>query len=483
MLGGYCSGVWDVNLSIAFFDVHSFSIYILIGAGSVVIAALVIFFMVLSLRSRINPLRRAQRQYEKGRYEKTLLLLAVQLDKNPDNRPALLLRADTESKVERYDEAAKDYHFLIRVKKTGDGIDVLTVKKRLLHPLYRIESLLELHALCTEILKEEANCPEALYYLSLLYIGQAYFDVASETLKVLIHNRPNMGEAHFALGLSDVQRARYAEAISYLDRSLEINTDNLGLLCSAAAYYFNGDYSTCSDRLRKIPQRIEAFPVRKQYLFSLRLRAFCHYRVGRYERAVHLLQLVYTMAQQKQSPSGRLYNSRGMVQKGNTAEAGASLFDEYYRLREVAAEQGKTVPPPKKPSGLLDLKGLYRSTEAGIDLCFTMLRAGSLEQARSLMADLRKHQPEVLGLKRLIELIDEERERIISMQNDAPQTVRSASTERVIRRKGRGYKLWEYVEEWERRAIRPYQLLIIAGFTSRKMLSPGVLLSKRRKGR
>ena len=479
-MGGQYSGVWDVNLSIAFFDANSFSIYILIGAGSVVIAALVIFFMVLSLRSRINPLRRARRQYEKGRYEKTLLLLAVQLDKNPDNRPALLLRADTETKVERYDEAAKDYHFLIRVKKTGDGIDVLTVKKRLLFPLYRIESLLELHALCTEILKEEANCPEALYYLSLLYIGQAYFDVASETLKALTRNRPNMGEAHFALGLSDVQRGHYDEAVSSLDRSLEISTDNLGLICSAAAYYFNGEYSSCSERLRKIPQRIEAFPVRKQYLFSLRLRAFCHYRVGRYERAVHLLQLIYNIAQQKRSTPVRLYNSRGMVQKGNAAEA--SLFDEYYRLREVAAEQGKTVPPPKKPSGLLDLKGLSRSTEAGIDLCFAMLRAGSLEQARSLMADLRKHQPEVLGLKRLIELIDEERERIISMQSDAPQTVRSASTERVIRRKGRGFKLWEYVEEWERRAIRPYQLLIIAGFTSRKMLSPGVLLSKRRRG-
>ena len=129
------------------------------------------------------------------------------------------------------------------------------------------------------------------------------------------------------------------------------------------------------------------------------------------------------------------------------------------------------------------MKGLYRSTEAGLDLCLAMLRAGSLEQAQSLMATLRKQQPEVLGLKRLIELIDEERERIISMQNDVPQTVRSASTERVIRRKGRGYKLWEYVEEWERRAVRPYELLIISGFTSRKMLSPGVLLSKRRYGR
>jgi len=456
--------------------------YVLIGAGSVVIAALLVFFMVLSLKRRINPLKRAAKQYDRGRFEKAMLLIAVELDKNPDNRVALLLRADNEVSLGRYDDAVRDYQFLIQVKKTGDGIDILQVKKRLLRPLYNIESLLELYTLCTEILKEEAACPEAQYYLSLLYIGQAYYDVASETLSSLVHNRPNMREAFFARGLSDVQRGRYAEAISSFDRCLEISTDNLGILCQAASHYFNGEYSACSDRLRKVPQRLEAFSDRKQYLFSLRLRAFCYYRMGRFDRAVHLLQLVCNMVTQKKPSKAVLYNNSGMVQKEEEAGKSSSLFDEYYRLLEVAAEQGKNVPPPRKPSGILDLKGLYRSTEAGLDLCFAMLREGTLEQARDLMADLRKQQPEVLGLKRLAQLIDEERERTISMRREAPHMLRSSSTERVIRGKGKGYKLWEYVEEWERRAVRPYELLIITGFTSRKMLSPGILLSKRRYG-
>ena len=116
---------------------------------------------------------------------------------------------------------------------------------------------------------------------------------------------------------------------------------NLRLLCSAAAYYFNGEYSICSDRLRKIPQRTEAFSMIKQYLFSLRLRAFCHYKMGRYERAVQLLQLLYKETLQKKTVAGGLYNSRGMVQKGNTDEAGSSLFEEYYRLREIAAEDAR----------------------------------------------------------------------------------------------------------------------------------------------
>ena len=205
--------------------------------------------------------------------------------------------------------------------------------------------------------------------------------------------------------------------------------------------------------------------------------------MGRFDRAVHLLQLVYNMVKQKQPSKAVLYNNSGMMQKEEETGESTPLFDEYYRLLEVAAEQGKKLPPPRKPSGMLDLKGLYRSTEAGLDLCFAMLREGALEQARDLMADLRKQQPEVLGLKRLAQLIDEEQERTMSMRRDAPHKLRSSSTERVIRGKGRGYKLWEYVEEWERRAVRPYELLIITGFTSRKMLSPGILLSKRRYGR
>jgi hypothetical protein len=183
------------------------------------------------------------------------------------------------------------------------------------------------------------------------------------------------------------------------------------------------------------------------------------------------------MIRQKTSLRGTVYDYSGRLTREE--ETGDSLFDEYYRLREVAAEHGSTVPPPKKTGGLLDLKGLFRSTEAGLDLCFAMFRAGSLEESRSLMADLKKQQPEVLGLKRLIDLIDEEMERIRSMQPGAVQSLRSASTERVIRGKGRGFKLWEYIEEWERRAVRPYELIIITGFTSRKMLSPGILLSKR----
>ena len=467
-----------MNTLFSLFDPDHLSIYILVGAGSVVIVSIVVFFMVLSLKSKINVFRRARRQYAKGRFEKALVSLEIELEKNPGNRKALLLKADTENKLERFENAAKDYYHLIRAKVPGDGIDVLVVKKKLLLSLYRQGSLLELHNLCGEILETESNSPEALYYRSLLYIGQMYFDRAAEALRLLTHNRPMMHEAHFAFGIANLQRGKHDDAVSAFDRALEMNKSYLYLLCSAAAHYFKADYKMCSEILKDIPQREEVFDKRKQYLYSLKLRAFCNYRIGRYERAVHLLQLLYKLVQRGAFPVAGIYNREGKKEESETAKFGDSTLANYYRLREVAAEEGRRAPPSMHTNRILDVEGLSRITEAGIDLGFAMIRAGSLQEAFDLLSEIRKDHPEVLGLKKVIQLIDEERERRKSIRSDAPRLVRSKSTERVIRGEGRGYRLWEYIGEWERNAVRPYQLLIIADFTSRKMLSPGVLLSK-----
>jgi tetratricopeptide (TPR) repeat protein len=472
------SRIHEVNISFSLFDPDSLSIYILIGAGSVVILAIVVFFMVLSLKSKINAFRRARRQYEKGRFEKALIPLAIELEKNPGNREALLLKADAEKELERFEDATRDYYHLIRVKEPGDGIDVLTVKKKLLLTLYKQGSLLELHSLCGEILDTESNSPEALYYLSLLYIGQLYFDRAAETLHLLIHNRPLMHEAHFAFGVANIQRGKYTDAVSAFDRALEMSRSYLYLLCSAAAHYFKADYKMCSEVLRNIPQREEVFEKQKQYLFSLKLRAFCNYRLGRYERAVHLLQFRYKLVQRGESPASGIYNRKGLIEEGEAASNEDSALTDYYRLREVAAEEGRRLPPSMHTNHILDVEGLSRITGAGLDLGFAMIKAGSLQAAFDLFSDMREHHPEVLGLKKIIRLIGEERDRTESVRKDTPHLVRSKSTERVIRGEGRGYRLWEYMEEWERNAVRPYQLLIIADFTSRKMLSPRVLLSK-----
>ena len=55
--------------------------------------------------------------------------------------------------------------------------------------------------------------------------------------------------------------------------------------------------------------------------------------MGRFDRAVQLLQLVYNMVSQKQLSKGVLYNNSGMVQGKEDAVEITSLFDAYYNPR------------------------------------------------------------------------------------------------------------------------------------------------------
>jgi len=458
-----------VNLSLKLFDPNSLSIYVLIGAGSVVILSIMVFLIVLSLRSRINPLRRAKRQFERARYERALASIAIALKKSPENREALLLRADAETALQRYKDAASDYYRLINLKKPGDGIDTLDIKQKLLLPLYRAESLLELHTLCREILKTERTSPEALYYLGLLYIGQMYYDEARKKLDAVVRNRPNMGEAHFTLGVVYCQIGRFEEALQAFARAIDLDNRALYQVCCAATHFFKGDYRRSLEILKTVPQHEEAFEKTGQFQFALKLKAFCNCRLGRHDHALPLLQVMYNLRQQKVHHGVKLYNRDGRV-KPNSSE-----FNGYYRLKEVAAEEGKVQWPAKHTHHILDLEGLSRVTEPAIDLGFAMVQAGSLDTASNLLTRIREEHPEVIGLGRIVDLIEEEQERLHSAQCDDPSRWRSKSTERVVRGKGSGYRLWEYLDEWERHAVRPFQLLIISDLTARRMLSPHVL--------
>jgi tetratricopeptide (TPR) repeat protein len=488
-----------VNVFSNLFDPNSYSISSLVGAGSVIILSIAIFFIVLSIKRRVNPLIRALRQFEKGRYEQSLVGVTIELERNPDNRVALLLRADAESALGRFPDAARDYYRLIHQKKPGDGIDVLEVKKKLLLPLYNEENLLELHNMCVEIQKSEPNCPEAMYYLGLLFLGQMYYDRAAEQLGALVRNRPHMHDAYFALGLAQCQGGKYDEALGAMTKAAELETSQLYHLCSAAISYLKGDFRRCLELLRVVPHREDAFENRKQYLFSIRLRAFGNYRLGRYERALHTLQVMHNLRWGVGIQSNTLYDRNGTlrtpspknIEQKNTVPVGIdpgdvepettkeSALSGYYRLKEVAAEEGRLSSSLKDPLRILDLVGLSPLTESAIGLGFAMIRAGNPGAASELLKQLRNEHPELLGLGRIIQLIDEELERTENTREDKPSSLSQNSTQRVVRGGGKGYRLWEYIEAWEESAVRPYQLLIMAGLTSRKMLSPGVLLSKK----
>jgi tetratricopeptide (TPR) repeat protein len=463
-----------MDFSLGLFDPKGSSIYVLIGAGSVIILSIVVFLALVPLRSKVNPMRRARRNFDRAKYERALVLLALVLERNPENRQALLMRADAEKALGRFSDAARDYYRLIHLKKPGDGIDVLDVKKRLLGALYREQSLLELHTTCSEILKTETTSPEATYYMGLLYLGQMYYDRAAKTLHALVRNRPNMDEAHFALGLCHVQRSAHDDAARALNRALSLRENMLYRICAASTYYFAGNYRRSLDMLRTVPQRPDSFDKLKQYLFSLKLRAFCHYKTGRYERAVQLLQVYYNHGKREGGSAAVLYSRDGSLQAAAPAQRASSGFDDYYRLREVAAEEGVR-KVPGNTRRIHDLEGLTRITEAAIDLGFAMVQAGFLREAIRHLTRVRSEHPEILGLGRVLHLLEAETERERALEGDDPGRFRAESTERVVKGGGRGFKLWEYLEEWEQNAIRPYQLLVISDFTASKMLSPRIL--------
>lgn len=472
----------------------------LLGAGVAFGAAVIVFLCVVYVRKRIHPLRRAERLYDRGNQKKTLFFLALALKKNPFDKKAIRLRADIAVKLEQFAEASRDYFQLLYLKTPGDGVDSFEVKQCLLLPLYRLESLLELHTFCRELLNREKDNPRALYYLALLFMGQRYYREAAHCLGTLIRNRPTFHEGLFSYAAAILQEKRLEEANTYMKKALEISDALLYRLGMATVLYLAGNFIDCSAVLGSLPLDASGFESRRQYLFALKLGTFCCYRRGKHAEAVELFRRRYEAGQQKELPEKPdalvskigLYDERGRIRAGGDREKHRvktktpSTFENYYRLIEVALEEGLVnvwrafLPPQKR---ILDLEGFSPSTEAAVDLAFSMVRAGLLEEAGNFLEKIRKDHPELLGLGKLINMVQERRmspggDGIGSSSSEAKLR---ESTERIIRKKKRRYELWEYLEEWERGAIKPYELLMVGGFTSRKQLSSAVLFGRENK--
>jgi len=493
---------WLITLYIL---ISSSSLGIIAGVGGVIALSIIFYFFSLYLKKKINPFKSAVKYYNRENLNKALLFLAIELENNSSNKEAFLLKADIEAQSGFYDEAVKDYFRLLHFKQAGDGIDVFEVKKRLLNPLYLQESLLELHTLCKEILFIEPNNPEALYYLALLYIGQLYYREASSVLKKLVSNRPRMHNALFAYAVCLVQDKKFDRALAHINSAIELSDCYLYQLTASAVNYLQENYSEALDISASIPQKEKAFENRRQYLFAMKLKAVCNYMQGRYKKASGIFRLLYnTRCKEKdQKDTGQyqeeslatatlLYNEYGRVKQTvqndiKKGEQGSdSVFRDYYKLKEVAVEEGKIsmLRTPPSLNRILDIEGFSTETLAAVDLGFSMVKAGLLKDSCDFLQKVCLEHPEVLGLKKVIALI-EERQKVMSAGEKGSVksgTYEEESTQSVIRRKNRKYELRDYMDKWEKSVIKPYQLIIAAGFTSKKQLSPVVMFGNRGRG-
>jgi len=483
---------------------------ILAGAGAVFACALTGFFIFLHLVKRMNPYKRALRFYERGYLDKALMFTAVELDKNPDNRKALEMKADIEVKRNLDEAALNDYYRLVGFKRPGDGVNVLKIKKKMLLPLYRNEHLLELHTVCSEILKSEKNDPDALYYMAVLYTGQMYYREAVRLLEKLFIKKPDMAEARFLYSVVLCQEKDFSKALSEIKRARSLHDEDLYRIIHAAVLYLSGKYHDALAILRSVSRFGTALFNQKKAYFIKRLNAFCLYRTTEYEQAASLFKLLYNETKKWRAQSSKeankdtyktaglsTYDETGRVKKRelllrkDARATEETVLGDYYRLKEVALEERKLgmlkTPPPL--NRLLDIEGLGYETQAALDYGFALMKSGNFSKAINFLNNVSRGHPEVIGLNRLIALFEKEEKKGDwtgtsangNIKNDMSagsiQNQSSASTAR----KKTIFSLSQYIKEWEKNAIKPYQILIISDMISRKQLSPVILFSGKKK--
>jgi tetratricopeptide (TPR) repeat protein len=466
--------------------IHIYRTVGLQGLGVALVLVIAATWISLFTRRRLNPFRRAQSYYHSGNLKRAFSLLLIEIEKNPGNRQAVLMRADIHTAMEEYEEAEAWYYRLIYQKKPGDGIDTFEIQKRLLSPLYHQQKLFDLFTLSKEILSLERNCPEALYYLGLLYMGQLYYREANTILDRLVKVRPRMHEALFAQAVALIQLNKDGAAVVALRRAIEIRGEILYELVLSFALYLSEDYAGCRELLSAMSLHVGKFETERQYLFALRLMAFCDVMLGNTEESVEKFrELADIVGQKKGQPSKKIakeevaiYNEFGRVKqspkKVETRGGGREVpvTGDYYRLKEFLIEEKKDKSLPRdslaSSTRFLDVEGLNAGTWASLDLGLAMVSGDMLEDAVAFFDDLKRAHPELVGLKRLVDLVRKKG------TGDVPDT----GTEQRLEKKRGGRDLDEYIAVWKRYGIRPYSIMLITEFHAKKQLNPLVMFSR-----
>jgi tetratricopeptide (TPR) repeat protein len=481
------------------------SFYDTIGIAGVFIGLIIgfiIIFLYIFINNKFNMYRRAQKYYSRGNLRRALYLLSVVLHKKPSNKKALLLKADIECELEDYINAEKNYYRLIDLKKPGDGTDIYMVKKRLLKPVYQQDKIYAAFNLAKDILYMEKNNAEALYYLGLICLGQLYYKEASEILLRLIFNRPQMHHALFAYAVAQAQLNNFEKSLEYISQAVGVNDNPLYKISCASVYFLMENYPAAKRTLEKLPETEKTFENKRQYLFYLRLKAFCNYMQGSSKEATSLFRMLYKLtgkSKPKEKPADKsptIYNEFGRTpsdskpaESPREAEKNSALSD-YFRLREIAMEEGRQNKAETEKYGafkkFLDLFGLSAETRAALDVALSMVKSESYSQALDFLKEVKTQHPEVLGMGKVMNLLEERvadasgKDASGNGKDQSDVDSISSITEKVIERKERKYELWEYIREWEKNGIRPYHLLLVSGFTSKKQLSPFYLLNMKK---
>jgi tetratricopeptide (TPR) repeat protein len=505
----------------------------LIGVGGIVAAGLLVLLVYLSIRKRYHPYLRAVKHRERGDLAGARGFLALAMEDSEYRNRALLLRADIATETGAYGEAIKDYSMVLQLKKPGDGIDPEEARTRLLYPLYREGRIMELNNLCREMLQARPGSPDARYYLGLIYLSMLYAGEAVRLLAEAVRVRPGMHQALFALAVALALQRRYPDALRRMAQARAADDQTAYKLAHAVILHLAGKYQESVNLCGSLPKTGSGYRVRRLHHLYLRLRGMNSFRLGDYAEARRQLQLLYRELQEYyvapetgapvapgaegSVPSGRstagrsnsggetptgVYDQFGKArtaaqspQQGSHQGKPESSLQEYYRLKEVALEEGrvnlvKTMPSPNR---ILDIEGLSEVSRAALGAVFTLARREQWDDTLQALDRAAAAHPEVLGLRRLRAVLleakpgaEEERGRQTSDEKGGAgreRAISEASKERTRpgpsgREKLPRFTLEDYLSRWENEMLKAHHLADAAGFISRKRLNPVILFRK-----
>ena len=154
----------------------------------------------------------------------------------------------------------------------------------------------------------------------------------------------------------------------------------------------------------------------------------------------------------------------------------SSVAGDYYKVKEFLIEEkrggGMTRESLASTSRFKDVEGLSSRTWAALDLGLAMVKAGRFEKAIEFFVELKKSHPELVGLKRLIDLIPRKDDTEAGGKSVLPESMDNGRSDK------REMELSLYLEAWEKGGMRPYGLILIAGFSTKKQLSPLIMFSR-----
>lgn len=166
-------------------------------------------------------LDRAKSEIEKKRYPSALRLLSLEIRKNPQSAEAQRLRGSVHEKLGLFKKAVADYTHYIELKPQDPKGYILRGDAKNFDQDY--EGAIEDY---TVAMKLAPSSVDAYLGRGLALVGMERYDDAIKDYQWVLASNPRNSDAMGNIGRACMLAGRPLEAVAYLERALEMETDS-----------------------------------------------------------------------------------------------------------------------------------------------------------------------------------------------------------------------------------------------------------------